>query len=181
MLASGLRLIDKVPQGHKLARVDLVDLAVGDAVRRYNVIIGRASRDIPAGSGVHERLLDMPAARSLAGLPAPGDGHTVLPAPLPALGGHTFVGDRNADGSVGTRNILAITTTVQCVAGVVEFAVARIRAELLPAYSNVDDVVGLTNGDWRLNDANCLTFSLNGILPVSKTCAPPKPASRAAR
>jgi galactarate dehydratase len=44
---------------------------------------------------------------------------------------------------VGTRNILAITTTVQCVAGVVDFAVRRIKAELLPRYPNVDDVVGL--------------------------------------
>ena len=33
--------------------------------------------------------------------------------------------------------------TVQCVAGVVEFAVQRIKAELLPSYPNVDDVVGL--------------------------------------
>ena len=44
---------------------------------------------------------------------------------------------------MGTRNILAITTTVQCVAGVLDFAVGRIKAELLPRYPNVDDVVGL--------------------------------------
>ena len=60
--------------------------------------------------------------------------------------GCTFEGFRNADGSVGTRNILAITTTVQCVAGVVEHAVARIKAELLPRYPNVDDIVGLEHG-----------------------------------
>jgi galactarate dehydratase len=59
------------------------------------------------------------------------------------LEGYTFEGYRNADGSVGTRNILAITTTVQCVSGVVEFAVQRIKAELLPKYPNVDDVVGI--------------------------------------
>jgi galactarate dehydratase len=62
---------------------------------------------------------------------------------LPPLEGYTFDGYRNPDGSVGTRNILAITTTVQCVAGVVDFAVERIKAELLPRYPNVDDVVGL--------------------------------------
>jgi galactarate dehydratase len=38
---------------------------------------------------------------------------------------------------------LAITTTVQCVSGVVAFAVQRIKAELLPRYPNVDDVVGI--------------------------------------
>jgi galactarate dehydratase len=32
---------------------------------------------------------------------------------------------------------------VQCVAGVVDFAVQRIKAELLPRFPNVDDVVGL--------------------------------------
>jgi galactarate dehydratase len=133
---SGLVLVDKVPQGHKVA---LVDLAAGDAVLRYNVTIGRAARDIPAGSWVHERLLEMPAARSLDGLPI----GTVQAPPLPPLGGYTFLGYRNADGSVGSRNILAITTTVQCVAGVVEFAVKRIKDELLPKYPNVDDVVGL--------------------------------------
>jgi galactarate dehydratase len=137
--ASGLTLVDKVPQGHKVA---LVDLKAGDPVLRYNVVIGRAARDIPAGSWVHERLLEMPAARSLEGLPV----GTVKPPPLPPLEGYTFEGYRNDDGSVGSRNILAITTTVQCVAGVVEFAVGRIKRELLPKYPNVDDVIGLEHG-----------------------------------
>ncbi len=136
VLADGLVLVDKVPQGHKVA---LADLAAGDAVRRYDVVIGRAAKAIPKGSWVHERLLDMPDARSLDGLPIA----TIKRAPLPPLAGHTFEGYRNADGSVGTRNILAITTTVQCVAGVLDFAVRRIKAELLPRYPNVDDVVGL--------------------------------------
>jgi hypothetical protein len=35
---------------------------------------------------------------------------------------------------------------VQCVAGVVDFAVQRIKAELLPRYPNVDDVVALEHG-----------------------------------
>jgi galactarate dehydratase len=136
VFASGLTLVDKVPQGHKVA---LVDLAEGEPVLRYNVVIGHALRPIPAGSWVHERLLRMPAARDLQNLPIATAGHE----PLPALEGHTFEGYRNADGSVGTRNILAITTTVQCVAGVVDCAVQRIKAELLPRYPNVDDVVGL--------------------------------------
>src|SRR5438045_5317078 len=39
--------------------------------------------------------------------------------------------------------MLTITTTVQCVGGVVDFAVKRIKEELLPRFPNVDDVVGL--------------------------------------
>lgn len=133
---AGVVLREHVPQGHKVA---LVDLAAGAEVRRYNVVIGTARQAIAAGSWVHERLLDMPAARELAGLPM-----ATVRAPATApLEGHTFQGYRNADGSVGTRNILAITTTVQCVAGVVDQAVQRIKRELLPQFSNVDDVVGL--------------------------------------
>jgi galactarate dehydratase len=134
--AAGLTLRERVPQGHKVA---LVDIGEGEAVVRYGVAIGYAQKPVAAGSWVHERLLRMPVVRSLDGLPVA----TVKPAPRPPLEGFTFEGFRNADGSVGTRNILAITTTVQCVAGVVEFAVARIKAELLPRYPNVDDVVGL--------------------------------------
>ncbi|MDR2328423.1 MAG: galactarate dehydratase [Comamonas sp.] len=136
VLPSGLRLVEQVPQAHKVA---LVDIAQGEAVRRYNVVIGYARQAIAAGSWVHERLLQMPEARSLEGLPI-----ATVPAPdLPPLEGYTFEGYRNADGTVGTRNILAITTTVQCVAGVLDFAVRRIKAELLPRYPHVDDVVGL--------------------------------------
>ena len=136
VLPSGLALRDHVPQGHKVA---LVDLAADAPVLRYGIPIGYAIEDIPAGSWVHEGLLEMPAARGLDNLPIA----TVKVEPLPPLEGYTFEGYRNPDGSVGTRNILAITTTVQCVAGVVDFAVRRIRAELLPQYPNVDDVVGL--------------------------------------
>ena len=136
VLSDGLCLRDAVPQGHKVA---LVDVPAQGPVLRYGIAIGYALKDIPAGSWVHERLLQMPSARELDNLPIA----TVKPAPLPPLEGYTFEGYRNADGSVGTRNILAITTTVQCVSGVVAFAVQRIKAELLPQFPHVDDVVGL--------------------------------------
>src|SRR6202043_557588 len=61
------------------------------------------------------------------------------------LEGFTFDGFRNRDGSVGTKNILAISTSVQCVTGTLNYAVKKIRAELLPKYPNVDDVVPLTH------------------------------------
>lgn len=138
-LPGGLVLRDKVPQGHKVA---LVDIPAGEAVRRYDVPIGYAQDDIAAGAWVHERLLKMPDATGLHDLPMATRGNTALPP----LEGHTFEGFRNADGSVGTRNLLAITTTVQCVAGVVDHAVKRIRAELLQKYPNVDDVVALEHG-----------------------------------
>jgi galactarate dehydratase len=138
-LPGGLVLRDKVPQAHKVA---LADLREGEAVLRYGIPIGHTLSTIPAGSWVHEKLLRLPPARTLDGLP-------MATAPQPTLApleGFSFQGYRNADGSVGTRNLLAISTTVQCVAGVLDAALDRIRRELLPRYPNVDGVVGLEHG-----------------------------------
>jgi galactarate dehydratase len=86
-------------------------------------------------------MIDMPAPPPLDRLPL----STAVPAPLPPLPDCTFEGYRNPDGSAGTRNILGIATTVQCVAPTVEYAARRIKAELLPRFSNVDDVVAVTH------------------------------------
>jgi galactarate dehydratase len=134
----GLELRDFVPQGHKVA---LVDIAEGDAVRRYNEIIGTAIRPILAGEWVDESRISMPEARELDHLELA----TAVPAAQPPLEGYTFEGFRNPDGSVGTKNVLAISMSVQCVAGTVDYAVKRIKEELLPKYPNVDDVVALSH------------------------------------
>ena len=136
VLSTGQILTELVPQGHKVA---LTELKKDDAVLRYGVPIGYATQDIAAGSWVHERLLRMPQARTLDELPLA----TIRPDAAAPLEGFTFEGYRNPDGSVGTRNILAITQTVQCVAGVTAFAVQRIKTELLQQFPNVDDVVAL--------------------------------------
>ncbi|UOD50636.1 galactarate dehydratase [Orrella daihaiensis] len=135
-LSDGLVLQERIPQGHKVA---LANLAAGQPVRRYNVIIGYAKDDIAAGSWIHENRLRLPEPPSLDDLPIA----TATPACAPPLEGYTFEGFRNPDGSVGTRNILAISSTVQCVAGVIEFAVKRIKDKLLPNFPNVDDVISL--------------------------------------
>lgn len=136
--ASGLVLGERTPQSHKVA---LVPIAAGEPVLRYGEVIGRANRDVAAGRWVREELIDLPEAPALEELPIA----TAVPAPPEPLEGYAFEGFRNADGSVGTRNILGITTTVQCVAPTVDYAVRRIKAELLPRFPNVDDVVAITH------------------------------------
>jgi galactarate dehydratase len=136
--ADGLVLVEQVPEAHKVA---LVDLADGEAIVRYGVVIGHAKQTIARGSWVHKGLLTPPAAPPLSGCPL----STAVPESLPRLEGYSFEGFRNADGTVGTKNILAISTTVQCVAATVDFAVKRIKREILPRYKNVDDVVAIAH------------------------------------
>lgn len=135
---TGVTARERIPQSNKIA---LADLEAGQPVLRYGEVIGHATRGIRIGDWVRPDMLDLPVAPALDQLPLA----TAVPGPLPPLEGYTFEGYRNADGSVGTRNLLGITTTVQCVAPTVDFAVQRIRAEILPRYANVDDVVSITH------------------------------------
>jgi galactarate dehydratase len=138
VLPEGLSAREAIPQAHKIA---LRDFTAGDPVLRYGHVIGRANRPIARGSWVRGELLDLPAPPPLDHLPLATD----VPDPLPPLTGYTFEGYRNPDGSTGTRNILGIATTVQCVAPTVDYAVRRIRDELLPRFPAVDDVVAVTH------------------------------------
>jgi galactarate dehydratase len=137
-LPGGLTAREIIPQAHKIA---LTDFDRGEAVVRYGQIIGNANRPIARGSWVRKEFLDLPAPPDLADLPL----STAVPDPLPPLTGYTFDGYRNPGGSAGTRNILGIATTVQCVAPTVDYAVRRIREELLPRFPGVDDVVAVTH------------------------------------
>ena len=136
--AGGITAVEAIPQSHKIA---VRNLETGEPVLRYGAVIGYANRPIARGSWVREDLLRMPTAPPLDQLPLA----TAIPEPLPALEGYTFEGYRNPDGSAGTRNMLGITTTVQCVAPTVDYAVERIRAEILPRFPHVDDVVAITH------------------------------------
>jgi len=136
VLTGGLTLRESIPQGHKIA---LTDLAPGDPVVRYGVIIAFALQSIPAGGWVNEKNTILPGAPEIDALPM----STNLVDLGPALSGATFQGYLNTNGSVGTRNLLAISTTVQCVSGIVDHAVSRIRTEILPNYPNVDGILGI--------------------------------------
>ncbi len=138
ILNGGIEVKEFVPMGHKIA---LADLPAGTPVVRYGHVIGYARTPIYKGSWVGEHQLVLPP-------PPPLGEIQYSPAktnPLPPLEGFSFDGYRNKDGSVGTKNMLGITTSVQCVAGVTNYVVDKIRTELLPKYPNVDDVEALNH------------------------------------
>lgn len=137
-LPDGTVLTEGVPFGHKVA---LEDIEGGSPIIRYGEVIGSAAKPIRRGGWVQESLVRLPEAPALNALP-------LATRPTPAaepLEDYTFEGYRNADGTAGTRNVLAIATSVQCVAGVADHVAERIRRELLPRYPNVDDVVALNH------------------------------------
>ena len=137
-LPGGAAALEFTPAGHKAA---IEAIPRGAAVRRYGAVIGHARRDIPAGARVQEELLRLPEPPPLDALRGPES----PPRALAPLEGFTWQGYRNADGTAATRNVLGVTTTVQCVAGIVRHAVERIRTELLPRFPNVNGVAALNH------------------------------------
>ena len=135
----GLVLKDNIPQAHKFA---LVDIPKDGEIIRYGVVLGYALDPIARGSWINEHMLRLPVSPSLDNMPWGVN----IRKDLPEAPAKTFMGYRNPDGFyAGTRNILGIQTTVQCVQGVLNVAVERIKREILPKYPNVDDVVAVNH------------------------------------
>jgi len=105
-------------------------------------VLGYALDAIAKGQWINEHMLRLPSPPTLDDMPYGVNLRTDLPqAPV-----KTWWGYRNPEGGyAGTRNILGIQTTVQCVQGVLDAAVERIRRELLPRYPHVDDVVAVNH------------------------------------
>jgi galactarate dehydratase len=139
ILEGGLTALDDIPQGHKIA---LRALKKGDTVIRYGVAIGYLTRNVAAGAWINEYMLDLPPPPPLEDMPWGTAANAALPSP-PL---HTFWGyDIPGASFAGVRNILAITPTVQCTVGVLNAAVAKMKAELLSRYPAVDDIVPLNH------------------------------------
>ena len=135
----GIITLSDIPQGHKIA---LCDIPRDGAIIRYGVELGYALDPIAKGQWINEHMLRLPTPPGLADMPYGVNIKTDLPEP-PV---RTWLGYRNPEGGYGgTRNILGIQTTVQCVQGVLDVAVERIRKEILPKYPNVDDVVAVNH------------------------------------
>ncbi len=138
VLQDGIVLSQYVPSGHKVA---LCAIAVGEKIIRYAQTIGFANTLIQQGEWIDESKMTLPNPPDLKFISLPD----AIEPKIEPLEGYTFEGYRNSDGSVGTKNVLGITTSVQCVAGLTEHLVKKIKQELLPLYPNVDDVVALNH------------------------------------
>ena len=132
-----VRLAEPVRLGHKIA---LATIAEGQPVVKYGQIIGFATSDIAAGDWVHSHNL---AAGQFARDYAAAS--EIPPDPQP-ITGRTFDGFRRPNGAAGTRNYVAVISTVNCSASVSKYVAARFTGEALAPYPNVDGVVAFTHG-----------------------------------
>ena len=138
-IIKGVVAKDIIPQAHKVA---LEDIKKNDEIVRYGVTLGYAIDDIVKGQWINEEMLRLPISPSLNNLTFGRDTENILPQALVKK----WLGYKNPNGGYGgTRNILGINTTVQCVAGVVNRAIEKMKRELLPKYKNVDDIVAINH------------------------------------
>jgi altronate hydrolase len=167
-----LTLVEPISFGHKVA---LRPIAAHEPVRKYGQVIGLATRPIPAGAHVHDHNLICPervdgalddnssaavvalepavseessdrerlkarsskSSRETTAWVGPGD----LPADLP----RTFLGYRRPNGRVGTRNWIAVVSTVNCSAHTCRRIAERFTPETLADFPNVDGVFAVAH------------------------------------
>src|SRR5579884_1585418 len=152
---------EPIPSGHKVA---LRTLEPGEVVHKYGQAIGVSTRRIVAGEHVHDHNLISPSRRPA--LPSPHGGGS--PRPTSGASGRTatreetgsplkfvpepgavptFAGFVRPDGRVGTRNYVAVLSTVNCSATVVRRIAAAFSVPgALDEQPGVDGVIAITHG-----------------------------------
>lgn len=128
---------EPIALGHKVA---LAEIAPGEPVRKYGQIIGFATKPIPPGAWVHEHnvradLFERDYAYASEAPPTP-----------PLITPRTFRGYLRPDGRVGTRNYVAVISTVNCSASTSKYISERFRGdEWRKDFPNVDGVFAITH------------------------------------
>ena len=133
---NGLAVKQSIRIGHKVA---CRKISSGSWIRKYGQVIGCATDDVEPGEWVHSHNL------SNGEIKLNHEKATVDPIVRPAENGLTFDGIRRPDGRVGTRNYVAVVSTVNCSATVCKQIARYFDAEKLRDFPNVDGVVALTH------------------------------------
>ena len=127
---------EPVALGHKVA---LADIAEGEPVRKYGQVIGFASKPIAAGAWVHVHNVK---ADLFERDYAFASEHPSVPTAEP----RTFQGYLRPDGRVGTRNYVAVVSTVNCSASTSRYIAERFKGDAWKQdFPNVDGVFAITH------------------------------------
>ncbi len=133
----GVTTTGLVPKGHKVATVAM---PAGSEIRKYAQVIGYAASDIAAGEHVHTHNTEFRNTDQSYEF-----GTDQRPV-APAREADTFLGYRRDNGKVGTRNYIAIVTSVNCSATAARMIADHFTPERLAAYPNVDGVAAFVHG-----------------------------------
>lgn len=128
-----------IGRGHKMATAPIM---TGEAVRKYAQIIGYAMCDIAQGDHLHTHNVGFRNTNQIYEF-----GTDLRPvAIVPEDKRDHFMGYRRANGRVGTRNYIAIITSVNCSATAARMIADAFGSDELAAYPNVDGVVAFVHG-----------------------------------
>ena len=136
-----------IPAGHKMA---IEPRLSGAPVHKYGWSIGVATLDIAPGDHLHDHNLKCHHTLDYQGLASE------TPPAAPKLSGRSFQGYVRPSGRVGTRNYIAVISTVNCSAGVSKAVARHFDQQALEAFPNVDGVIAFTH------DSGC-GMALDGI------------------
>lgn len=144
---STIQVTKSIPAGHKVA---LAPIPKGHEVIKYGWSIGVASQDIRPGEHIHDHNLKCEHRMDYTELASQ------TPQPIAPLNDRTFLGYKRPSGKVGTRNYIAVISTVNCSASVSKAIASYFTPERLAEYPNVDGVVAFKH------DSGC-GLAYNGI------------------
>ncbi|MHB8863395.1 MAG: UxaA family hydrolase [Pirellulaceae bacterium] len=131
-----IHVLSAVPMGHKVATSAI---GPGEPVRKYGQIIGHTTQAVRMGEWVHTQNLAMQDFhRDHASA-------TCIPPDPEPITGRTFLGYRRSGGRVGTRNYVAVISTVNCSASVSKYIARRFGPAELAEFPHVDGVVAFTH------------------------------------
>lgn len=130
----GIVTLETIPAGYKCAARDIPK---GGEIRKYDTVIGYASRDILKGESVHNHNDEFDARGVDYAF-----GADCRPVKLlPPEERRTFLGIRRPNGKVATRNYIGVLVCSNCAATVARRISEYFTEERLKDYPNIDGVV----------------------------------------
>ena len=121
--------------GHKVA---CCDIRQGSPIIKYGETIGVASENIKSGQWVHTHNVERKEIDLVHNFCSERPSVPDIDEPK------TFFGYKRKDGRVGTRNYIAIISTVNCSATTAKAIVRNLSPSILDQFPNVDGVFPVT-------------------------------------
>ena len=119
-----IQTLVQVPACHKIATMPI---GKGEAVRKYNQIIGFATEDVAPGGYLHTHNLEMQNFERDYAHSTEARATEFVPVGNQA----TFQGYRRHNGKAATRNYIGVLTSVNCSATVARYIAESVNRDIL--------------------------------------------------